>query len=117
MGHSLKPTPSTRQLQRQFKLFAILTLGAVLIGSLMFVFQTTRPEKVYADVCESSYSLNWADSTTWDVDCGDINAGNWSVKGMTCNYYSPVYTASGVPGDPNRILDIDVRINQSGNLN
>lgn len=45
-----------------------------------------------------------------------MNASNWSVKGTTCNYYSPLFTVSGSPGGPIRELSISVRINQSGNL-
>ncbi len=116
MKNKFRTSPSTLQIQRQLKLITLISVGAIVMGALVFVFNSTRPEKAFADTCEVSYSLNWADTTTWDVDCGKVNAGNWSVIGKTCTYYSPVYTASGTAGDPNRVLDIDVRINQSGNL-
>jgi len=82
----------------------------------MFLSESFRSEKAFAIACESSYTLNWADPTTWTVTCGSVNAANWNVKGITCTYFSPIFTASGALGGPTRIVDISARINQSGNL-
>lgn len=82
----------------------------------MFLSESFRSEKAFAIACESSYTLNWADPTTWTVTCGSVNASNWNVKGLTCTYFSPLFTASGIPGGPIRQVDISARINQSGNL-
>lgn len=92
------------------------SMAVLVVAYMVFFSSTVQTEKAYAETCENSYVLNWSDTTTWDVDCGDVNASNWNVKGITCNYYSPVFTASGSPGGPLRELTISVRINQSGNL-
>jgi hypothetical protein len=105
---------SQRQIWKR-KVVAVSLITTV-VAFAVFVSQNLRPEKAYAETCENAYVLNWADTTTWDVTCGDVNAGNWSVKGTTCFYYSPLFTASGTPGGPMRELVINVRINQSGNL-
>ncbi|HEX5002313.1 MAG TPA: T9SS type A sorting domain-containing protein [Bacteroidia bacterium] len=92
------------------------SLVAIVISVAMFLSESFRSEKAFAIACESSYTLNWADPTTWTVTCGSVNASNWNVKGLTCTYFSPLFTASGIPGGPIRQVDISARINQSGNL-
>jgi len=51
--------------------------------------------------CETSYTLDWKTPATYTVDCGDVNAANWSVKGMTCWYSSPLFNVPGAVGGPN----------------
>jgi hypothetical protein len=66
--------------------------------------------------CGNAYLLDWKDATTYNVSCGDVNASNWSVKGMTCWFNSPLFTVPGVSGGANRLADWTVRVNQSGNV-
>ncbi|MFI5218680.1 MAG: hypothetical protein ACHQNT_04255 [Bacteroidia bacterium] len=71
---------------------------------------------VSASTCQSSYTLDWKDPSTYTITCGDVNASNWIVKGMTCWYYSPTFSVAGSVGGPNRMASWSVRINQSGNI-
>jgi len=66
--------------------------------------------------CDNSYILDWKDPLTYTVTCGEVNSANWSVKGMTCWFYSPLFSTGGSIGGPNRIAEWTVRINQSGNV-
>jgi hypothetical protein len=94
---------------------AVLIIGTVL-GIAVFLISTFKSEMVYAKVCENSYTLDWSDSNTYTVTCGLVNPAQWSVKGMTCNFYSPLLTVGGPTGGTEREVSISVRINQSGNL-
>src|SRR5688572_27229150 len=109
---------ATRLSQRQtWKRIALVSSMAVVVTAfVIFISQNLHPEKVYAATCENGYTLNWGDTSTWDITCGTVNAGNWSVKGKTCWYFSPLFTVSGSASGPMRELTINVRINQSGNL-
>ncbi len=97
----------------------------VLLGSMLciivliniFYFNIIlKPDKAKADTCVGTYELDWGDPSTYTVTCGSVNAANWSVKGMTCFYFSPVIDVGGAVGGPNGLVDISVRINQSGNV-
>jgi hypothetical protein len=71
---------------------------------------------IASGTCNNAYILDWKDPSTYTVTCGDVNASNWSVKGLTCLFNSPVFNAGGSVGGPNLIADWSVRINQSGNV-
>lgn len=93
--------------------------GVVLISAfirLMTLGIIMKPGTAEAATCESGYTLDWGDPSTYTITCGSVNSGNWSVKGETCLYYSPVFPVGGPLGGTPRTVDIAVRINQSGNL-
>jgi hypothetical protein len=81
-----------------------------------FVMHLKNPEVALAASCESSYTLDWSNPATYSVTCGDVNSSNWSVKGLTCTYSSPLFEVGGNIGGPDKEVDISARINQSGNL-
>jgi hypothetical protein len=95
---------------------AIISAVVLINAAILFFLNMTHSREALAASCSTSYTLNWSDPTTYTVTCGTVNAANWTVKADTCTYYSPVTNVGGVPGDPNKLVDIAVRINQSGNL-
>ena len=94
-------------------IFSTIIIATALI---VFLLSMSHSEKTYADTCSSSYTLDWTNPSTFTISCGAVVAAQWTVKNDSCNYYSPVNTVDGHPGDPDRTSAIDVRIGQSGNL-
>ena len=95
---------------------AIFSFVALVSGGIVFLLNLTDSKEAYAATCSSTYTLDWSNPATFTVNCGTVNAAQWTVKGDTCNYYSPVNSVDGLPGDPPRTTSIDVRVGQSGNL-
>jgi len=97
------------------KAVMVTSLAMVAVCGGFFVMHLKNPEEALAAACENSYVLDWSVPATYTVTCGEVNASNWSVKGNTCFYYSPIFNVGGTVGQPNKEVDILVRINQSGN--
>lgn len=66
--------------------------------------------------CATAYQLDWSNPATYTTTCGTVVPAQWTVKKDSCNYYSPVINVGGMIGEPNKVVSITVRINQSGNL-
>jgi len=98
------------------KVVVTTCVAIVITGLSVVVMHLKHPERAMAADCESTYTLNWSIPSTYTVTCGSVNASNWTVKGYTCYYYSPIFNVGGNVGDPDKMADISVRINQSGNL-
>lgn len=74
-----------------------------------------NPRSVYSQ-CTSAYQLDWSNPATYSVNCGTVVPAQWTVKRDSCNYWSPVINVGGMIGEPDKVVSITVRINQSGNL-
>lgn len=61
---------------------------------------------------QTSYSINFSDTSTYHVTCGKVVSSQWSVKNDSCILYTPYLKAEN-PGITNVIFSI--KINQSGN--
>lgn len=118
MQRKLRHSTTVRvtQLLNLKKVVLATSIIGVVVCLLSIYINLSNSEKVYAAGCSTTYELNWADPTTWTVNCGTVNASNWTVKNDSCNYYSPVTNVGGAIGGPTRTTDISVRVNQSGNL-
>ncbi len=66
--------------------------------------------------CVSAYQLDWSNPATYTTTCGTVVPAQWTVKKDSCNYYSPIINVGGMIGEPDKVVSITVRINQSGNL-
>jgi hypothetical protein len=74
-----------------------------------------RPLKVEA-ACETAFTLDWSDPTTYSVSCGSVTPSGWKVSNQTCQYVSPLFSVgTSSDGSPKQV-DLSLRINQSGNL-
>jgi len=114
----LRHSHSTIQRQRlNWKVIALSfsILGIATLLSVVFI-NLSNPQEAYAVTCSSSYTVDWNDPATYTVNCGTLNSSSWTVKKDTCNYSSPVLLVGGTAGEPNKTVDLTVRINQSGNL-
>src|SRR6188768_332942 len=78
----------------------VFSLAALVSGGIVFLLNLTHSKEAYAVICSSTYTLDWSNPATFTVNCGTVNAAQWTVKGDTCNYYSPVNNVDGLPGDP-----------------
>lgn len=87
----------------------------ILIGVFSNLF-SIRPETSEANPCINSFILDWSDPSTYSITCGSVNAANWTVRNRKCIYSSPLFNSGGNSGDPDFTAEIQVRINQSGNL-
>lgn len=58
------------------------------------------------------YTVNWADTNTYSIDCGRVVPSQWSVKNDSCNFLSPYFV---VEIDEPVMVSFNFRVNQSGN--
>jgi len=61
---------------------------------------------------QTSYSINFSDTSTYHVTCGKVVSSQWSVKNDSCILYTPYLKAEN-PGITN--VTFSIKINQSGN--
>ncbi len=73
------------------------------------------PAKTYA-VCETAFSLDWSDPTTYNVSCGNVIPSGWKVTNTRCSYFSPLFNVGASSSGGAKQVDLVLRINQSGNL-
>ena len=106
----------SRQKQAWKKPVLVVSIAVIVTCFSVVMLHLKNPETALASGCESSYLLDWSNPLTYTVTCGTVNSANWTVKGDTCFYYSPIFEVGGNVGDLPKVADISVRINQSGNL-
>ena len=106
----------TRQTLTFRHFVATASIIVVVAGTMVFLSEFSRPEKAMAATCSSTYTVDWTNSATYTVNCGSVNASSWTVTAESCWYTCPTLYVGGVAGDPNKSVDLSVRINQSGNL-
>ncbi len=87
-----------------------------LIKNLFFLLGIFFSTSQLSAQCTGVYQLDWSNPATYTVSCGTVNPAGWTVKNDSCNYWSPNIFVGGLPGGPNKIVNLSIRINQSGNL-
>ncbi len=71
---------------------------------------------IQAQDCGQVYSFNINDKTSYSISCGVQDQSDWVVRKNSCNFYSPLSAVSGKAGDADRLVDINIRLRSSGNL-
>ena len=71
---------------------------------------------ISAQDCGQVYSFNINDKSSFSTSCGIMDQSDWIVRKNSCNFYTPLTAVSGKPGDTDRLVDINIRIGNSGNL-
>src|SRR4030095_203994 len=71
---------------------------------------------LFAQQCSQVYTFNINDKSSYSTSCGYQEGSYWKVVKNSCNFYTPLSTVGGKPGDPKKIVDIRIRMGNSGNL-
>ncbi len=71
---------------------------------------------INAQHCSQVYSFNINDKSSYSTSCGYLDGSDWKVVKNSCNFYTPLSTVGGKPGDPKKVVDIRIRMGNSGNL-
>jgi hypothetical protein len=71
---------------------------------------------VLAQPCSQVYTFNINDKSSYSTSCGYQDGNDWKVVKNSCNFYTPLTTVGGKPGDAKKVVDIRVRMSNSGNL-
>jgi len=103
---------STRLIQKfgtRHIVFGSICFTLILI-LVILMNQSSTKVKAQTNECNNSYVLNWSDTATYNVSCGSVNASQWTVSAMKCDFNSPVISLGGAVGEPDRIIDFAVRI-------
>jgi hypothetical protein len=85
-------------------------LLAILIGALLTGTGSNAQE------FRKTYIFNTADKSTYTTSCGALEPQGWAVIRNSCNFYTPVTGVGGNSGEPDRIVDLKLRLGNSGNL-
>lgn len=62
------------------------------------------------------YKLHLSDSQSYEVSCGTVTKGAWTVTKNSCNLYTRSLVAGGLPSYGDREIRIRVKLTNSGNL-
>jgi len=84
----------------------ILTLPVVIFTSGLLRAQEVK----------ETYVFNTSDKTTYSTSCGALEPPGWAVIRNSCNFYTPVTGVGGTEGEPDRMVDLHLRLGNSGNL-
>ena len=71
---------------------------------------------LHAQEVKKAYFFNTADKSTHTISCGNLEPQGWAVIRNSCNFYTPVTGVGGNAGEEDRIVDLKIRIGNSGNL-
>ena len=74
------------------------------------------PGWMQAQQCSQVYTFNINDKASYSTSCGYQDGNDWKVVKNSCNFYTPLTTVGGKPGDPKKTVDIRIRMSNSGNL-
>lgn len=85
-----------------FKVFSFL--------KVIFFLIVSYSSSVHA---QNVFSVNFTDTSTYNITCGTINTSQWSVKNDSCVLYSPFFRKET---NGCQRLHYDLTINQSGNM-
>lgn len=76
---------------------------AIFTSVLFFVFSFTNAQE---------YTIDFTDTSTFDVTCGKVVPAQWSVKDDSCLMYTPYFRVDAEEGSE---VSFSFRVNQSGN--
>ena len=71
---------------------------------------------INAQQCSQVYTFNINDKSSYSTSCGYQDGNDWKVVKNSCYFYTPLTTVGGKPGDPKKVVDIRIRMSNSGNL-
>lgn len=115
---NLKQIPA-QKIRLALKMTGGVTVGFAVTWAIIKFLITGSviiPQIAHSEPCDSSYTLDLDNPSTYTITCGTIQGHNWNVKGDTCWLYTPLFNVGGNVSDPDRTVNISFRINQSGNL-
>lgn len=79
-------------------------ISRAIFASILFV--------VFSFASAQEYTIDFSDTSTFDVTCGKIVPAQWSVKDDSCLMYTPYFRVEAEGGSE---VSFTFRVNQSGN--
>jgi hypothetical protein len=83
--------------------------GMLNILFLTFLFSISNQAATAQDI----FSVDFTDTSTYKITCGDVNAAQWSVKNDSCVLFTPFFRKET---NGCQKLHYNLTINQSGNM-
>lgn len=74
------------------------------------------PNWLSAQDYSARYRLHLSDPLSYEVSCGMVTKGSWTVIKNSCNLYTRLLVAGGLPTYGDREIRIRVKLTNSGNL-
>jgi len=70
----------------------------------------------FSQDCSQVYTFNINDKSSYSTSCGYQDESAWKVVKNSCNFYTTLTNVGGEPGGAKKVVDISIRLGNSGNM-